>query len=130
MPDSSTPGPQKIPLLLAEDEPEIARLLERMLWRKGYQVDIAINGREAVDMAAGQGYRMILMDLDMPVMDGFEATREIRKTDAQVPIIALTAANAQANMPRALALGVNGYIQKPVTLTQLLETMRQFMQRF
>ncbi len=117
-------------LLVAEDNPENQRLVQRMLEGAGYQVDVAADGATAADMAAAFAYDAVLMDLQMPAMDGFESTEAIRKHEAdigarRVPIIALTAHASAEYRERSLAAGMDGYLTKPVLRDQLLNQLRE-----
>ncbi len=106
-------------ILLADDSPENRRLLSFILRRAGATVDIVDNGREAVDVACAshgqaQGYDLILMDVDMPLMDGYAATAEIREHGITTPIIAVTAHAMERDAQRCLRGGFNAHIAKPV----------------
>ncbi|MCG7600259.1 ATP-binding protein [Halomonas sp. McH1-25] len=104
-------------LLVAEDNPVNQQVAVAMLERFGHRVDLAANGAEAVDMARKQTYAMIFMDMQMPGMDGFEATRQIRATDerlARIPIIAMTASALGGEQAKSQAAGMNDYLTKPI----------------
>lgn len=117
-------------LLLAEDNVANQMVASTMLRNAGYMVDIANNGREAVDMFAGADYDAILMDLRMPEVDGLEATAAIRAmpSGGQVPIIALTANALKQDVDRCLAVGMNDFVSKPVDKRVLLETLAPLLQ--
>jgi len=109
-------------LLLVEDNEMNRDMLSRRLERKGYAVAIAVNGQQAVDMAAADAPALILMDMSLPVLDGWEATRRIKANDAtrSIPIIALTAHAMQRDEQRAKEAGCDDYDTKPVELPRLL----------
>jgi CheY-like chemotaxis protein len=123
-PDLATRHPLRI--LLAEDNAVNQKLALKLLERMGYRADIANDGREAVDAVAAGDYDLVLMDVQMPEMDGLEATRAIVATHgAQRPqIVALTADAMQDDRERCLAAGMDGYLTKPIRprdFAQLLE---------
>ena len=95
--------------------------VERYLQKRGHRVRVAANGRLGVDAHAAGAYDLILMDVQMPEMDGLEATREIRRREAEdhVPIIGLTAHASNEDRDRCLAAGMDGYLTKPVNLEAL-----------
>ena len=109
-------------LLLVEDNEMNRDMLSRRLERKGYAVAIAVNGQQAVDMAAADAPALILMDMSLPVLDGWEATRRIKANDAtrNIPIIALTAHAMQGDEQKAKEAGCDDYDTKPVELPRLL----------
>src|SRR6185503_10876305 len=103
-------------ILLVEDNAVNQKVAERMLRKLGHEVRIAVNGREAVDLCAGESFDLILMDCMMPEMDGFEATRAIRAAAgeaARVPIVALTANAVAGDRERCLEAGMDDYMAKP-----------------
>jgi CheY-like chemotaxis protein len=110
-------------ILLAEDNPVNQRLAVRLLEKHGHAVVVASNGREAVRAFNRERFDLILMDVQMPEMDGFEATALIRETESgkgdHVRIIALTAYAMKGDRERCLAAGMDGYISKPIELDEL-----------
>lgn len=125
--ETAVKGLEGVSILVAEDNPINQRLIKRLLEKRGYIVDIAGDGKEAVEKfrrRAGDPenrYRLILMDIQMPEMDGIDATREIRKDDGVIPIIALTAYAMKGDKRRFLSEGMNDYISKPVKKSLLFE---------
>ena len=115
--------------VLVVDDNEINRMVAvDMLRRHGYEVEVACNGREAVDAIARREFGVVLMDCQMPVMDGYEATREIRRLeggDRHVPIVALTAGSMQGDREAALEAGMDGFLPKPVTADSLVRAVSQ-----
>jgi signal transduction histidine kinase/ActR/RegA family two-component response regulator len=109
-------GPLRV--LVAEDHPVNQLIVRRMLERLGHVVSVVRDGRQALEAHATQPFDVILMDIQMPEMDGFEATERIRQT-SQVPIIALTANAMSTDRDRCLRAGMAGYLTKPVRQTKL-----------
>ena len=109
-------------ILLVEDNRQNREMLSRRLTRRGHTVLFAENGAVAVEMAAAERPDLILMDLSLPVMDGWEATRRIKADPAiaGAPVIALTAHAMAGDRDRALAAGADDYDTKPVDLDRLL----------
>jgi signal transduction histidine kinase/CheY-like chemotaxis protein len=117
-------------VLLAEDNAINRKLATHMLKKIGYRVDIATNGRECVNLASATRYDAILMDCEMPEMDGFTATREIRlsETESQhVPIIAFTANVLAGTEAKCRAAGMDAYLTKPVQLETLRSALKQVL---
>jgi CheY-like chemotaxis protein len=115
-------------VLLAEDNVVNQKVALGLLRRLGYQADLASDGAQAVAMLEKQPYDLILMDLQMPNMDGLEASREIRRrmpTGRHPIIVALTANALQGDRDRCLAAGMNDYIAKPVKLNDLAAAIRR-----
>jgi len=110
-------------ILLVEDNEMNRDMLSRRLKRKGFDVALAVDGPEGVAMAAAGGYDLILMDMSLPELDGWEATRRVRQAEAggkRVPIIALTAHAMSGDREKAMAAGCDDYDTKPVELDVLL----------
>jgi two-component system sensor histidine kinase/response regulator len=112
-------------ILLAEDSVANQLVETAILRRQGYTVEVANNGREAVDMFAFGGYDLILMDLRMPQMDGLQASAAIRALPGgqQIPIIAVTANVKQEDIDRCVAAGMDGFVPKPIDKSRLLEML-------
>ncbi|MCX6913059.1 MAG: response regulator, partial [Verrucomicrobia bacterium] len=132
----SAPGAASVrPLriLVAEDYEPNQRLAMYMLESLGYRADFAANGRAAIEAWERSAYDVIMMDCQMPVMDGFEATREIRRLEAarsagrreRTCIVALTAHSVKGHRERCLAAGMDGYLTKPYTAQQLGAALKQ-----
>ena len=110
-------------LLLVEDHEEIWDFLSRRLRRKGYDVVIANDGRSGVEAAHANRPDLILMDVNLPVLDGYSAVRELRADDATggIPVIALTAHAMTGDREKAIAAGCTDYHPKPIDFSRLLE---------
>lgn len=109
-------------ILLVEDNEMNRDMLSRRLARKGYEVVIAVDGGQGVDMARSEKPDLILMDMSLPVKDGWTATRELKAAEdtKQIPIIALTAHAMSGDREQALAAGCDDYDTKPIELPRLL----------
>ena len=109
-------------ILLVEDNEMNRDMLSRRLVRNGYEVVIAIDGQQGVDMAMSQLPDLILMDMSLPVIDGWEATRRIKANDAtrKIPVIALTAHAMAGDREKAVEAGCDDYDTKPVEISRLL----------
>jgi len=121
-------------ILLAEDGPDNRRLLTRVLRKAGLEVDVATDGRKAVErvLAARQAeepYDLILMDVQMPELDGLEATMSLRQAGVEEPIIALTAHVLESDRQRCLDAGCNDFARKPIDRIQLLTQIGRFLEK-
>jgi CheY-like chemotaxis protein len=118
-------------VLLVEDNEMNRDMLSRRLIRKGYEVVMATDGEQAVAMAASERPDLILMDMSLPAIDGWEATRRVKSAEAtkQIPIIALTAHAMSGDRERALEAGCDDYDTKPVELPRLLAKMAALLAR-
>ena len=118
-------------LLLVEDNPENRDMLSRRLLKRGFDMTFAMDGAEAVTRAAADRPDLILMDLSLPVIDGWEATRRIKAdaATAAIPVIALTAHAMAGDRQKALDAGCNDYDTKPVDLPRLLGKIEALLGR-
>lgn len=114
-------------LLLVEDNEMNRDMLSRRLERRGYSVVCAVDGGQAVQMAASERPSLILMDMSLPVLDGWEATRQIKATNPRLPIIALTAHAMEGDERRAREAGCDDYDTKPVELERLLGKIQKLL---
>ncbi len=126
---SSTPGESFISILLAEDNEANIQTLTGYLNAKGYRVLLAKTGQQAVDLACSEKLDVVLMDIQMPGMDGLEAINQIRRLPqlAKLPIIALTALAMKGDRERCLQAGANEYFSKPVKQHQLVDKIQQLV---
>jgi len=120
----------RVLVLVAEDNPVNRRLALQQLKKLGFRADAVTDGREAIDAVAHGHYDLVLMDCQMPEVDGFEATREIRRDEAlrggHVPIIAMTANTLEGDRQACLAAGMDDYLAKPVQLAALRAVVERF----
>jgi two-component system cell cycle response regulator DivK len=109
-------------ILLVEDNEMNRDMLSRRLQRKGFEVEMAVDGAQGVQMALANQYDLILMDMSLPEIDGWEATRRVREGHGakRVPIIALTAHAMSGDREKALEAGCDDYDTKPIELPRLL----------
>jgi two-component system, cell cycle response regulator DivK len=118
-------------LLLVEDNELNRDMLSRRLERRGYRIVCALDGQEAVEMAAAENPDLILMDMDLPVVNGWDATRTIRSNPAlaATPVIALTAHALPTDRDKALQAGCDDYQSKPIEFAELLQKIEQLIER-
>lgn len=115
-------------VLIADDMEEIRLMLKRAMTMNGYSVIEATNGVEAVEAARQKKPDLVLIDLNMPQMDGLKAIEEIRKIKGeQVPILAMTAFDTYGMKDAAFQVGCNEYLSKPLNLTQLERLVRDYL---
>jgi CheY-like chemotaxis protein len=111
-------------ILLAEDNPANQKVALHFLDQRGHAVEIAQDGLQALEMIRQKGYDVVLMDVEMPETDGFEATSAIRAMpdprQAKLPIVALTAHALKGDQERCLAAGMDGYLSKPISAEELI----------
>lgn len=126
MPAEHPDGDLKL-ILLVEDNLHNRRIFSGILRHYGYDVREAVNGAEAVEMASSLKPDLILMDLSLPVMDGWEATKRIKAIQelAQIPVIALTAHAMAGDEDRAREAGCDGYLSKPISPTKVVEEVQR-----
>jgi two-component system, cell cycle response regulator DivK len=118
-----------IRLLLVEDNPVNAKLMCRRLERHDYQIVVAVDGETAITIAQADPPHLILMDIGLPSLDGWETTRILRQhpVTATIPIIALTAHNSPEDRQQCLEVGCNDYAVKPVDFDHLLSQIQQWL---
>ena len=116
-------------ILLAEDEQQLSRVLETAMIHEGYQVDTAFDGQEAVDLAKGNAYDLMILDIMMPVKTGIEALKEIRQTGNTTHVIMLTAMSEVDDKVTGLDAGADDYLTKPFSLKELLARLRSMSRR-
>jgi len=118
-------------ILLVEDNEMNRDMLSRRLERKGYTVAIAVDGQQGVDMTYADAPELILMDMSLPVIDGWEATRRLKADDKTkgIPIIALTAHAMSGDREKALEAGADEYDTKPVDLPRLLAKIEALLRK-
>jgi CheY-like chemotaxis protein len=118
-------------ILLVEDNEMNRDMLSRRLIRKGYEVVMALDGRQAVEMASGENPDLIIMDMSLPVIDGWEATRQVKAAPATraIPVIALTAHAMAGDREKAIEAGCDDYDIKPIDLPRLLGKITMLLER-
>ena len=117
-------------ILLVEDNEINHKLIKEVLKKTEVNIDIASNGKEALDLLAANKYDLVLMDIQMPVMDGYTATKEIRKNSVykNLPIIAMTANAMQSDIQKCLEIGMNDHIAKPIETKNLYEKLYKWLE--
>ncbi len=117
-------------LLVAEDNPVNQEAIKRILERRGYVVTLASDGREVVSKALGEPFDVIFMDVQMPEMDGYQATAEIRRTiaPATTPIVAMTAHAMAGDREKCIAAGMDSYISKPIQRQELFDLLDRLLE--
>jgi CheY-like chemotaxis protein/HPt (histidine-containing phosphotransfer) domain-containing protein len=113
-------------ILLAEDSIDNQELLRAVLGSVGAELEVVENGRLAIERAETGTFDVVLMDMNMPEMDGYEATRRLRDRGYQRPILALTANAMSGDCEQCLAMGCNAHLAKPIDRKQLIETVAQY----
>ena len=118
-------------ILLVEDNEMNRDMLSRRLVRSGYEVVMAVQGEEGVALARSAAPDLVLMDMSLPVLDGWEATRRLKSDPATrgIPVVALTAHAMSGDRERCLAAGCDEYLTKPIDRARLLECLADFMAR-
>jgi CheY-like chemotaxis protein len=118
-------------ILIVEDNEMNRDMLSRRLERKGYRILIAVDGENGIDVARANTPDLVLMDMSLPIVDGWEATRRMKADDAlkHIPVIALTAHAMANDREKALEAGCNDYDTKPIELPRLLAKIESLLQR-
>jgi CheY-like chemotaxis protein len=116
-------------ILLVEDNEMNWDMLSRRLRRRGYEVVVATDGRQGIELASSEAPDLILMDMGLPVLDGWEATKQIKQNSEMkaIPIIALTSHAMKGDREKALSAGCDDYDVKPIDFPRLLEKIQQLL---
>jgi DNA-binding response OmpR family regulator len=116
-------------ILIVEDESEMAGLLTRGLEEESCQVSVARDGRAALELSSAQVFDVILLDVMLPKMDGLEVAKELRRREAETPVLMLTARDALGDIVKGLDAGADDYLTKPFSFVELLARMRALVRR-
>jgi two-component system, OmpR family, response regulator len=119
----------KIKVLLAEDDKNLGNILRTFLDAKGYSTHLCVNGQEAVDTFQKQKFDFCILDIMMPIKDGFAVSTEIRKVDTRVPILFLTAKSLEEDKLKGFQSGGDDYLTKPFSMEELLARMEAIIRR-
>jgi len=120
---------KKVKVLLAEDDKNLGNVLQAYLAAKGFDTHLTANGKEALERFKREEYDFCILDIMMPVMDGFTLAKEIRKMDKEIPFLFLTAKSMQEDKIQGLELGADDYLTKPFSMEELLLRIRAIMRR-
>ncbi len=118
-------------ILLVEDNEMNRDMLSRRLIRSGFEVVMAVNGQEGIEMASSEKPDVILMDMSLPVLDGWDATRQLKANAStkKIPVIALTAHAMESDREKAMAAGCDDFDTKPIEMPRLLEKINAFIKK-
>lgn len=119
----------KIKLLLVEDDPNLGMLLKEYLIAKGFNVTLKVNGEEGYKEFVKQPYQFVVLDVMMPVKDGFTLAQEIRGIDKQVPILFLTAKSMKEDTLKGFGVGADDYMTKPFSMEELMARINAILRR-
>ena len=115
-------------ILVVDDEENAREGLSKILSKEGYRVDTASNGKEAIDTLKRQAYDLVITDMRMPLMDGFEVLREIKKMDDDIGVIMITAYGEVESYLEAMNMGAFEYINKPVRVNELKRVITKVLE--
>ncbi len=118
---------KKIKILLTEDKKINQDIILGLLEDSKFEIDIANNGKEAVEKCRYINYSLILMDIDMPIMNGYEATKKIRLVNKNIPIVALTSHIDRNSIDRSREVGMNEHLSKPIEPKRLYKTFFRYI---
>ena len=116
-------------VLLAEDDKNLGTILQSYLIAKGYLTDLCVNGQEAFNCFKKGEYSICILDVMMPIMDGFTLAKDIRNIDKEIPILFLTAKTLQEDKLKGFEIGADDYISKPFSMEELLMRMKAILRR-
>src|SRR6218665_1086325 len=116
-------------ILLAEDDPNLGMLLQEYLMAKGYEVELARDGNEGLDLFLKHTFDFCILDVMMPKKDGFALAKEIRSNNEEIPLIFLTAKSMQEDTLRGFNAGADDYITKPFSMEELLMRIKAILKR-
>ncbi len=117
-------------ILIAEDNTINRLLIEELLKKMGHNTYCAFNGKQAIEMVASASYDIIFMDIQMPVLDGYDAARQIRKTNPDIPIVAMTANAIKGDYEKCIEAGMNDYLSKPLDFEKFNEALKKNVRFF
>ncbi len=120
-------GLDRVKILLTEDMQVNQWIVLSLLEESGIEVDIAENGEEAISKYNQSFYTLILMDIEMPIMDGYEATKIIREQDKTIPIIALTSNGSEDDIKKTKGVGMNEHLHKPIEVELFYKTFLKYL---
>lgn len=120
---------KEVKILLAEDDHNLGTILKAYLEAKGYPTKLYVNGKEAYDAYTREKFDFCILDVMMPVKDGFTLAKEIRKSDRKIPILFLTAKSMQEDRIEGLQLGADDYLTKPFSMEELLLRIKAILRR-
>ena len=115
-------------ILVAEDSSVILNLTKKILSQQQYEIDTTKNGKEVMDQFTKESYDLILLDIHMPKMDGMECAAEIRKTNSDIPIIAITGNANNYSMEDFNQAGIDDFLPKPLNYDQMLEMVNKYIE--
>ncbi len=122
-------GNDKVKVLLAEDDKNLGSVLKSYLEVKGYETTLCVNGQKALNAYEKGGYGFCIVDVMMPVKDGFTLVKEIRETDKTIPVLFLTAKSMQEDKLKGFSVGADDYLTKPFSMEELLVRMQAILRR-
>ena len=119
----------KTNVLLAEDDPNLGTILKSYLEAKGFPTTLCVNGKEALNLFFKKNFDFCIVDIMMPIKDGFSVAKEIRKSNSNIPILFLTAKSLQDDILKGFKVGADDYLTKPFSMEELLVRMNAILRR-
>lgn len=120
---------QQLNILVVEDDPNLGTLLSEYLNAKGYKATLATNGQEGYDLFKEQSFNFLILDVMMPIKDGFTLAKEIRQIDTEVPVLFLTAKSMKEDTLNGFKAGADDYMTKPFSMEELIARMQAILRR-